>query len=215
MASTQLRGWYPDPSGAPRQRYWDGQQWTGHAPPRPALSRYGVWIALGLIAVIALLFAGCSAMIAAGSRSHTASNSDRFRGPTGVPGSRLHDGDFEFVVSGVSSPTNWRGEPQPRGEWVIATLTVHNTDDESQEFAANNQKLIDSEGRTYAADAEAAVAMNQSSMIITMDPGADITLKLPFDVPSGTQPTAVELHDSVFSDGVRVRWTQTSASTRP
>ena len=21
-------GWYPDPSGAPGQRYWDGQQWT-------------------------------------------------------------------------------------------------------------------------------------------------------------------------------------------
>jgi hypothetical protein len=27
-------GWYPDPSGAPgQQRYWDGQQWTVHAPP--------------------------------------------------------------------------------------------------------------------------------------------------------------------------------------
>ena len=90
-----------------------------------------MWIALGLVAVIALLFAGCSAMIAASSKSHTASNNDRFRGPTGVPGSRLHDGDFEFVVSGVSSPTNWRGE-QPRREWIIATLTVHNADDESQ-----------------------------------------------------------------------------------
>jgi hypothetical protein len=21
-------GWYPDPSGEPRHRYWDGQQWT-------------------------------------------------------------------------------------------------------------------------------------------------------------------------------------------
>jgi hypothetical protein len=24
-------GWYPDPTGAPAQQYWDGQQW--HAPP--------------------------------------------------------------------------------------------------------------------------------------------------------------------------------------
>lgn len=30
-------GWYPDPSGAAGQRYWDGRQWTIHAPtPHPA-----------------------------------------------------------------------------------------------------------------------------------------------------------------------------------
>lgn len=30
-------GWFPDPSGAGRQRYWDGTAWTGHtAPTRPA-----------------------------------------------------------------------------------------------------------------------------------------------------------------------------------
>jgi hypothetical protein len=28
-------GWYPDPSGGPGQRYFDGQQWTLHAPPPP------------------------------------------------------------------------------------------------------------------------------------------------------------------------------------
>lgn len=30
-----LPGWYPDPSGAPTQRYFDGQQWTIYAPPPP------------------------------------------------------------------------------------------------------------------------------------------------------------------------------------
>jgi hypothetical protein len=30
-------GWYPDPSGTPQQRYWDGVQWTSHyAAPAPA-----------------------------------------------------------------------------------------------------------------------------------------------------------------------------------
>jgi hypothetical protein len=28
-------GWYPDPSGGPGQRYFDGQQWTIIAPPPP------------------------------------------------------------------------------------------------------------------------------------------------------------------------------------
>lgn len=26
-------GWYPDPSGAPGQQYWDGQQWQGQGAP--------------------------------------------------------------------------------------------------------------------------------------------------------------------------------------
>lgn len=26
-------GWYPDPSGAPGQQYWDGYQWTTTPPP--------------------------------------------------------------------------------------------------------------------------------------------------------------------------------------
>lgn len=214
MSGTQLRGWYPDPSGAPRQRYWDGQQWTGHAPPRPTLSRGGLLIAAAGLSVVALLFAGCSAMIAASSKSHL-SDGDRFHGPTGVQGSRLHDGDFEFMVSEVSTPNSWRADLRPRGVWIIATATVHNLDDESQEFAANNQKLIASDGHSYLADVHAAVAMNDSSMLIKVNPGANITMKLPFDVPEGTLPTAIELHDSVFSDGARVRVNTASAPSLP
>jgi hypothetical protein len=38
-------GWYPDPSGAPMQRWWDGQQWTAFAwaatPAGPDISVTG------------------------------------------------------------------------------------------------------------------------------------------------------------------------------
>ncbi|WP_440712091.1 DUF2510 domain-containing protein [Gordonia sp. FQ] len=27
-------GWYPDPNGAPLQRYWDGAAWTEHTAPQ-------------------------------------------------------------------------------------------------------------------------------------------------------------------------------------
>ena len=34
---TPPAGWYTDPEGDPRQRYWDGQQWTdNYASPEPA-----------------------------------------------------------------------------------------------------------------------------------------------------------------------------------
>ena len=34
-------GWYPDPAGLPRQRWWDGVRWTDHLHD-PALETYGV-----------------------------------------------------------------------------------------------------------------------------------------------------------------------------
>lgn len=55
------------------------------------------------------------------------------------------------------------------------------------------------------ADAIAAVRMNNESIVIDMKPGFKITMKVPFDVPTGTLPAAIELHDSVFTDGARVR----------
>jgi Protein of unknown function (DUF2510)/Domain of unknown function (DUF4190)/Septum formation len=33
--STTGAGWYPDPSGQPGLRYWDGGEWTQHSAPRP------------------------------------------------------------------------------------------------------------------------------------------------------------------------------------
>lgn len=36
-------GWYPDPSGGPEQRYWDGQQWQASPAPQAssAVAPYG------------------------------------------------------------------------------------------------------------------------------------------------------------------------------
>jgi hypothetical protein len=200
-----IPGWYPDPSGAARQRYWDGHEWTGHAPPPQQLSRTALWITLSIIAMVAVFFAGCSALIATGAQSHTTTSEGSYDGPTAMPGTPVVDGDFEFVVTGVATPANWHGDPQPRGQWIIATVTVRNTDDEPQSFMTDNQKLIDSAGRTYMADAMAAVRMNNDSMVIDVRPGVKITMKVPFDVPTATLPAALELHDSVFTDGTRVR----------
>ena len=204
LTITPLPGWYPDPSCAARQRYWDGQHWSGHAPRPRQRSSTGPWITLGLIAVVAVFFADRSAVIAAGSQSPTSPDSGSHRAAA-APGTQVVDGDFEFVVSDVSKPSNWSGDPRPRGQWVIATVTVRNTDANPQSFMPNNQKLIDSAGRTYRGDALAAVTMNNDSVVIDMNPGFKITMKVPFDVPAGTMPAAIELHYSAFTDGARVQ----------
>lgn len=56
-------GWYPDPSGAPQQRYWDGQKWTEqiHAQaPQPGADggppekkkHWCRWVAAGLVVLV-------------------------------------------------------------------------------------------------------------------------------------------------------------------
>ena len=74
-------------------------------------------------------------------------------------------------------------------------------------FAVTNQKLFDTEGNEYEADSMAAVTLNQSGdsgLLETMNPGSQLAVRIPFDVPPGTQPDRIELHDSAFSQGVAV-----------
>jgi hypothetical protein len=208
-----LPGLYPDPSGGPRQRYWDGQRWAGQTPwPAPASRPIGRWIALSVLAVMMLLFGGCATLVAIGTHAKKTAGDGT---AAAAPGSPVLDGNFLFVVSDVSTPANGLNAPQPKGQWIIATITVRNVDDEPQGFLACNQKLVDSDGHAYTADTTAAVAMNNDSMQIDVDPGAKVTLNVPFDVPPGTAPTMIELHDSVFSGGARVQVNLTNAPSLP
>jgi hypothetical protein len=62
-----LPGWYPDPSGNPGQRYWDGQQWGPTAPtaatafpptgqaPQGSERRFTIHYGFALLAVFSLL----------------------------------------------------------------------------------------------------------------------------------------------------------------
>ena len=51
-------GWYPDPSGAPGTRYWDGNQWTDRAigsPPSGKSSRTPVQRVEILLAILVIV----------------------------------------------------------------------------------------------------------------------------------------------------------------
>jgi hypothetical protein len=202
-------GWYPDPGGQ-GQRYYDGAQWTeqralvyASAPPARKGTHPIVWVLLGLVLVPVLLFGGCAALIAIGM-SNDKSGSRSTIAESASVGQHVSDGKFDFVVNNVET-AKWVGTPGPRGVYIIATMTVTNTGTEPQSFFAQNQKLIDTAGRSYAADSMAALSMNQDSMVIDMNPGFSITVKVPFDVPPGTVPDKIELHDSAFSSGVSVQ----------
>lgn len=201
---TTPAGWYPDPSGAPGKRYFDGAQWTQHynrpatKPPRASIGK--TLAIIGAIVGLLVLGVGFAAL-----RESPEAITDALGPAPASLNTTVSDGKFSFRVTDVSPAEHWVGDPKPRGQWVIATMTVSNTGNEPQSFFAQNQKLIDTSGREYAADTIAAYAMNQSdAMTIDLNPGFSINVKVPFDVPPGTQIDKIELHDSAFSSGVSV-----------
>lgn len=125
-------------------------------------------------------------------------------------GQEARDGKFAFTVTGVETAKTTGDQSNPyeqataQGEYVIVSMTVQNIGDRSQSFFASNQKLIDSAGRQYSADSRADMWINKEIQS-DINPGNHVQAKVAFDVPAGTQPSTIELHDSMFSGGVKVR----------
>lgn len=220
MTSSPPPGWYPDPSGAPGQRFFDGQQWLdvpGAAAPTKRKKKWP-WVVGGIF--VFLMFAGAVGGNEDDTKS-TAANSSAVNIPVvsaDSPASRaaapadsvagigipVRDGKFEFVVTkvetgqpsvpGVFAPT------EAKGEFVVVHLTVTNIGDREQTFFASNQKLKAGDV-TFSNETN----LTDDGWIEDLNPGLSGTYKVAFDVPPGTVPEFLEVHDSAFSGGATIR----------
>lgn len=168
-------------------------------------------LGIAFVALIAIVAVSGGKESAGGSAP--ASSSASSKSHAAPVGSAVRDGKFEFQVvsvaraNTVSDPTN---NPYmtttAQGEFVVVTLSVRNIGDQPQNYFGDNQKVVDASGRQYGANSEAGLWMNTNVTALgQINPGNSIQVRIAFDVPPGTQPTALELHDSMFSDGVSVR----------
>jgi uncharacterized protein (UPF0333 family) len=215
--SARSPGWYPNPSGAPGQLYWDGQQWTVTQPPKKR--RAWPWIVGGVGVVLLLTFVvlGVVGIViyAAIKSSHSTTNSaaPRVTATTQsvVPaGQQAVDGDLGFTVTNIAY-SKTAGDPSnppyitstAQGVYVIITVTIRNVGNKVQSYFASNEKLIDSSGRQYSFDSTGDLWANKSP-VLPMAPGGLASTKMVFDVPEGTQPTQLELHQSLLSTGVKL-----------
>ncbi|GGO26958.1 DUF4352 domain-containing protein [Microbispora bryophytorum] len=201
-------------------------------PPRPPKKSNTGLIVLAVIGGICLvLFAGCGVLVAltgdntnsptvatvrqdetapaVGDDQETEQPADESEDKTaGKVGTPVRDGKFQFTVKKVSradSVGSGFTEQKPKGEFILIVITVENIGDEAQSFAGSVQKLIDADGREYEADTGAALWLKDSkSMYEQINPGLSVDGTVVFDVPKGLNPVAIELHDSLFSGGVRV-----------
>lgn len=196
-------GWYPNPSGR-GQRYWDGNSWGPPAPDTapPKKVPRKLWIGVAVVFAI-FVIAGISDNEASMKSVTTSSSSSTaaaaLRAPTQAisqPGAAVRDGQFEFRVLGVDRAKSFGGETA-KGEFVVVTLHVENTGNDARSFFGGNQKLVDSEGRQYAADGSAMFGEASGDI----NPGFSIETHLAYDVVPGTVVRSLVCHDSMFSGG--------------
>jgi Domain of unknown function (DUF4352) len=127
--------------------------------------------------------------------------------PTPVAvGQTAIDGAFAFTVQS-SRTDNVVAFDEPdaayaQGVFVIVGMKIENIGRSSQTYSADNQRLVDSEGREFSPDMHAMILVKQTR--IDINPGITTSAGLVFDVPSGTQPNQYLLliHASPGSEGV-------------
>lgn len=126
-------------------------------------------------------------------------------------GDPARDGKFEFAVSKMDCSKTKVGDQyvntKAQGKFCLVTLTVRNIGDEAQLFDSSSQKALDAKGTVYDADGAAAMYVNKDAetFLNNINPGNQVKGVIPFDVPKNVTVTTLELHDSSFSDGVKVK----------
>lgn len=121
------------------------------------------------------------------------------------------DGKFEFVVKSVECGKTTIGTNQyltknAQGQFCLMTINVKNIGNEAQGFFGSNQKLLNAQNQQYAADDAAGVYVDQnySTLFSNINPGNSVEGVVVFDIPKDQTPVTAELHDSSFSNGVKV-----------
>ncbi|NEW29393.1 DUF4352 domain-containing protein [Nocardia cyriacigeorgica] len=189
-------------------------------PPQPPKRKMPVWPWI-LIGAVILLCGGCFGIV--GIAANNSSDSDatfttaaspepgkpaEAKSDTAPAGASVRDGKFEFTVTAVDPPVSTVGDnPYMRktaqGEYILVHVTVTNIGDRPQTYFSSNQKLFDDQGRRYENDTMAEINVNDH-LSTPINPGNSVEVTIVFDVPVGTVPASLELHDSMFSGGAKV-----------
>lgn len=154
--------------------------------------------------------AGAGEQTQASDTSATKKTTAKKAAKTAAIGDAVRDGKFEFTVTGMDcSKTKLGGEylnSTAQGKYCIVSVSVKNIGDEAQMFSGSSQKAYDAKGTEFSNDGSAEFYANDNNetFINDINPGNKVTGKVVFDVPDSTTLTAVELHDSMFSGGVKV-----------
>ena len=126
-------------------------------------------------------------------------------------GTKVHDGTFEFVVTGVERPgKTLMGKLDEtltaHGEFVIVRVNVTNVGNRAQSPDCSCQLLHNDEGREFEPSPAILSTKGALKFVRQINPGDTVKdVLVLFDVAPGTKIVDVELHDSPFSTGAKVK----------
>ena len=126
-------------------------------------------------------------------------------------GTSVRDGKFEFTLTSIEPPVKTIGadfaQQTAQGEYVIFRVTVTNIGDKPQTLVADAQAAYAGETK-YGTSSDALFTVEGAgdAFLTKINPGNSLAnVPLVFDVPAGTVLTKLELHDSLFSGGARIK----------
>jgi serine/threonine-protein kinase len=121
----------------------------------------------------------------------------------------VRDGGLEFEVRDVTRMKVVGDTSEPgysvsaRGMFVVVTLAIRNVSAAPLTFFDRYQSLVDSTGTAYGADMAADIYGNRDIRSTRMNPGAQLVVRIAFDVPTDAQARNLVLRQSE-SGGVTV-----------
>ncbi len=205
------------------------QPYVHYAPPPRRPSR-APFVAIGCLGMVIVGFAVLIVLVAlagsnpatmkratqstASSAASKAKAAPSKKAAVAIPtiGDWVKDGDLSFKVTKYKPGPNRVGNQyvgaNPQGAFWLVYVTVKNHSDEPAHFSSSGQNLLVG-NKQYAADGAAAAFIKDSASLFTpINPGNEVDGIMVFDLPKSAKPTAIELHDSTFSRGVKVALTQ-------
>ncbi|MGH3740601.1 MAG: DUF4352 domain-containing protein [Micromonosporaceae bacterium] len=192
-------------------------RWSANHPygPRPK-NRSGLAIGIVIAALAVMVGVFVAGVVLVGT------NHDGPR--TAHLGKPVRDGGFEFVVSDVACGETRVGNilsAPANGQFCIVNLSVRNVGDEAARFYDNDQRAIDSAGRSHQLDPAAGASANGDAEPFTgaIDPGEKLQGSIVFDIPEDAELVELRLRASGLGSGVTVKLragaTRGTASDKP
>ncbi len=126
-------------------------------------------------------------------------------------GTKVRDGQFEFVVTGVEHPGKTLagkvGETlTANGEFVIVVVNVTNLGKQDQAPNCSCQYLMNDKGQTFKPSSWILRTKEALKFVQMITPGNTVNgVLMLFDVAPGTNVVNIQLHDSPVSPGVNVK----------
>jgi len=165
-----------------------------------------------LTAILAIIVVGVVSSATGGNKTTTSTNSSSAskKASNAKVGQAANDGKFEFTVSRIEC-----GKPSvgseflsktAQGQFCLLSVSVKNIGGEAQSLFSSNQYLFNAAGQKYSADDVATLytTPNGAGWYNDINPGNSVSGAIVFDIPKDQTAVSAELHDSAFSNGVKV-----------